>query len=70
MSDASWKTNKQTKTSMQSWAGFYFLAHQFPDLSHLRNEFHLAGRIKTEFMFPGPKAQLPSCFFRCFMFDC
>jgi len=28
---------------------------EFPDVSHLRNELSLAGRINTEFMFPGRK---------------
>lgn len=31
------------------------LVRQCSESNHLRNEFHLAGRIKTDFMFPGPR---------------
>jgi hypothetical protein len=28
---------------------------QFPESSHLRDKFHLAGRVKSEFMFQTPE---------------
>lgn len=43
---------------------------QLPESSHLGNKFHLAGRAKTEYIFPGPETQLLSCFFRYFIFVC